>query len=593
MNNQHLELASKAAPEPRGADASRTSNKSPVKLLSVTVLVLALVAGAGLRVVRLNQMPPALNQDEACDGYDAYSILMTGRDHHGNFMPIVMQGFNDFRMPLLQYSLVPLVAVFGLKTTTVRVGAAIWGIVDLGAVVCLAGLLLGRPGAAAAAVLGALSPWHLAFSRFGQEAITASATTTLAIAFFFAWLHTRKNRFLVLSAIFFGASLYSYSVARLATPLMVGLLVVFYRRELMRAWLYPLIALTVIIAFAVPQIVVTVRHFDEMQAQYHNLSLFNPAAICPGCDREQVKLATKSIPYLLAANFAGNFNPFFLFINGDLGDHWTMLHPPGFGELLPEQALLVVLGLIALFSRQRRRIAIMLVIWLIIAAVPATLIKPLGASSPEPGRMPTPWVLLTKEVPAGPVTPAVLFAHADSRHDILAVVPWTLLSALGFVMLLDLTAELPLLRTVAVALLASAVIFHGARYLRYYFEEFPTIAAPYFQYGIQEFLYTIDQRYSHDWPVVITPKTNQPYIYVLFFEQYPPVSFQRGPVLQKPGLFSPVTGFDRYRFEPPQKALVSFPHGIFVFEGSERTLLPPNVVIPYPDGRLAYKIVVK
>ena len=102
-----------------------------MKKLSAALIALALVAGIGLRVARLDKVPPALNQDEACDGYDAYSILTTGRDHHGNFMPIVMQGFNDYRMPLLQYSLVPLVGMFGLKTEIVRLGAAIWGTLDL------------------------------------------------------------------------------------------------------------------------------------------------------------------------------------------------------------------------------------------------------------------------------------------------------------------------------------------------------------------------------------------------------------------------------------------------------------------------------
>ena len=41
--------------------------------------IIALVAGIGLRVVRLGSVPPALSQDEACDGYDAYSVPATGR----------------------------------------------------------------------------------------------------------------------------------------------------------------------------------------------------------------------------------------------------------------------------------------------------------------------------------------------------------------------------------------------------------------------------------------------------------------------------------------------------------------------------------
>src|SRR5260370_17176755 len=121
VDSQYRELAPKVSSEDGGdTDAPLSSSKTLVKVLSATVIALALIVGVGIRVARLDKMPPALNQDEACDGYDAYSILTTGRDHHGNFMPIVMQGFNDYRMPLLQYSLVPLVAPFHLQTKFLR-----------------------------------------------------------------------------------------------------------------------------------------------------------------------------------------------------------------------------------------------------------------------------------------------------------------------------------------------------------------------------------------------------------------------------------------------------------------------------------------
>src|SRR5208282_3046372 len=188
--------------------------------LSQAIVVASLVAGIALRTIALDAVPPGFHHDEACNGYDAYCILKTGRDHHGNYMPIAIEAFGDYRPPIFDYSLVPLIAVFGLKPAVVRLGAALWGSVDLAATTSLAGLMLGWPGAAAAALLGAFSPWHLSFSRFGQEAITGSATVTLAMLSFFAWLGWRRTGLLMLSAIFMGVSLYSYSVVKLFTPLM-------------------------------------------------------------------------------------------------------------------------------------------------------------------------------------------------------------------------------------------------------------------------------------------------------------------------------------------------------------------------------------
>src|ERR1700730_18390555 len=60
-----------------------------------------------------------------------------------------------------------------------------------------AGLHAGWRAGAAAAVLGALSPWQIAFSRFGQEAITGSAVVTLAMVCFFGWLGRRKALYLI------------------------------------------------------------------------------------------------------------------------------------------------------------------------------------------------------------------------------------------------------------------------------------------------------------------------------------------------------------------------------------------------------------
>ena len=51
------------------------------------------------------------------------------------------------------------------------------------------------------------------------------------------------------------------------------------------------------------------------------------------------------------ANWAGYYTPSFLFLTGDRGDHWSLLHPRGFGQLLPEQAPLILIALAGLRVR--------------------------------------------------------------------------------------------------------------------------------------------------------------------------------------------------------------------------------------------------
>jgi hypothetical protein len=565
--------------------------------LSKAIVIVSLVIGILVRTIALDAAPPGLHHDEACNGYDAYSIMLTGRDHHGHFMPIAIEAFGDYRPPIFDYSLLPLIAAFGLKPGIVRLGAALWGIADLVATVGLAGLIAGWPAAAAAALIGALSPWQIAFSRFGQEAITGSATVTLAMLFFLRWLGRRKTFYLIASAVLFGLSLYSYSVVKAFAPLMLGLLTILYWRELGQVWRTALVALGVIAVMATPQIALTMRHRVEMQARYNQMSLFSYMEKCPGCAPATTGSdSTVAKVENFTANWAGYFTPSFLFFTGDRGDHWSLLHPRGFGQLLPEQAPLILIGLAALASVRRRRSVIVLAGWLALAAIPAALTVPSGAWQPEPGE-PTPFVLMQQPIANVPVTPGLLFDHPESRRDILAMTPWTVLSAVGFVVLIELIASSNALTAIVVVVFAGGTIFHGGRFVRAYFRDYPIEAAPYFQFGMEQAI-AETRKVGADGQVFITNRMEMPYIYVLFFDRYPPDVFQHEPVDYVPGepgssLYAGVAHFDRYWFKDPQWSYRVMPQGVFVFPGEQEVAGTSAASIRYPDGRMAYKVMVK
>ena len=80
------------------------------KFLIFLILLLAFV----VRFYKLGSFP-ALNADEAAIGYNAYSLLETGKDEHGNSWPIHFQSFNDFKPGLYFYLVLPFVRFFGLN----------------------------------------------------------------------------------------------------------------------------------------------------------------------------------------------------------------------------------------------------------------------------------------------------------------------------------------------------------------------------------------------------------------------------------------------------------------------------------------------
>jgi len=67
------------------------------------ILFIIIVAGFLIRFININNYPPLL-WDEASLGYNAYSILKTGRDEYGKFLPLI---FKSFGTGLSEYCVLP------------------------------------------------------------------------------------------------------------------------------------------------------------------------------------------------------------------------------------------------------------------------------------------------------------------------------------------------------------------------------------------------------------------------------------------------------------------------------------------------------
>lgn len=97
------------------------------KWLKIFFLFL-LVIGLFLRLWMFGEIPPGLNRDEASIGYTAWSILKTGRDEYGNFLPLSLRSFGDWKLPGYTYITIPFIAIFDLKDWVVRLPSALAGI---------------------------------------------------------------------------------------------------------------------------------------------------------------------------------------------------------------------------------------------------------------------------------------------------------------------------------------------------------------------------------------------------------------------------------------------------------------------------------
>lgn len=86
---------------------------------------------AVLRIFRLGQLPNGFSPDEASYGYNGYSLLHTGRDRFGEWLPLFADNFGDLIAASYMWLTVPSIALFGLDEFAVRLPAALVGIVTV------------------------------------------------------------------------------------------------------------------------------------------------------------------------------------------------------------------------------------------------------------------------------------------------------------------------------------------------------------------------------------------------------------------------------------------------------------------------------
>src|SRR4030042_3543811 len=204
------------------------------------IFLLVLVLACILRFYKLGQVPISLDWDENSNAYNAYSILKTGRDQYGNFLPLTNRSFDDYKPPLYMYLNIPSVVIFGLTPFAARLPSAIFGFLTVPLVYLLTKKLFEKEKIALlAAFFLAISPWHLQFSRVGFEAniglffAVAAATFLLYAPFSKQENGNLKKSFLwVISAIFFGISLYSYHAQRVFLPILFLTFAIIWRREI-------------------------------------------------------------------------------------------------------------------------------------------------------------------------------------------------------------------------------------------------------------------------------------------------------------------------------------------------------------------------
>lgn len=181
--------------------------------------LILLVAGV-LRFYQLDKAPPSLSWDEVAIGYNAYSILKTGKDEYGNIIPVLFRSFDDYKLPGMVYSVALSEAVFGLNEWGVRVPSSLFGFLAVVVGFFLGKKLINKYFGLIFAGLLATNPWLINFSRQAFESNGAMFFTFFGMYLLF--LSLKKKEYLIAASISFVFSLYFYYSARILIPFLLA-----------------------------------------------------------------------------------------------------------------------------------------------------------------------------------------------------------------------------------------------------------------------------------------------------------------------------------------------------------------------------------
>jgi len=465
-----------------------------------------------LRFYKLSSQPASLYWEEAALGYDAYSILKTGKDFHGHKLPLAaFESFGDWKPSLYFYTLVPFIALFGLSEFSVRFPSAFFGSLTVMLIYFLVKELLSINSEGKnkdpltvhkylpliATLLLAISPWHLQFSRAAFEANLAVFLIILTVFLFFKAINS-KPYFLIFSSLSFSLSLYAYHAARVFTPVFVIALGLIFIKKLKRNRKIVFVSFVLALICLLPLIrefkknPLFSRRFQETSA-FSTLEpiLESNKKIEEDGSTRWAKIIHHRFWYYGQIFFKHYFDHFrldFLFLNGDNNPR----HSTGeTGVLYLIELPFLIGGLFFLFYK-KEWLLLPILFWLLLAPIPAGFTK---------------------------ATPHAL-------RFLISIPSLQILTAYGMVNLFFLVKKRIKCVPLIIIPLFTGYAFFFLQYLHFYYQHYSYLNSQDWQYGYKQMMsYVLENQDKYD-AVYITRAQGRPSIYYFFYGKIDPNKVQ-------------------------------------------------------------------
>lgn len=423
-----------------------------------------------LRIYDLTGNPTGLNQDEAVNGVDAYSLGQTLRDHHGNFLPAMLESFEDWSSPALSYMTVPFVWVLGLSEFSIRLPMVLAGVASVFLMYLYVKNLTKRVELALlASFLLNIMPWHIISSRW---AIPPNIVTFFLLIFLYVNCRVPafESKTWKFGMVGLCAALltYSYPTQKMFVPMLFGIFVLVD------------LASKVPIRQLFKKYLVTGLSFLVLTSPIYLLTLLDPARYNARFNAVSIFSLKGNVIGEFFKRYADYFKPDFTF---------TGLNTYVF--LSPFYFIGIAGCIYALFARKpftvSRPVALLLSGWWLASPIPASLTQD--------------FAFLSRVIHGSPLIIIFMVFGVAVINDLLKS---RFKNNLLFVPIVYMS--------IFIVSLYFLVVFSSS-----YMSEYKEVTKTIFQYGVQDFSQYLSQNEARFDNVVVDSQINQPYIYYLFF----------------------------------------------------------------------------
>ncbi len=539
------------------------------------VIINILILSTILRLGYLNISPPSLYSDEADQGYNAYSILKTGKDEHGVLLPISLRSFGDWKPPIETYLMIPFIWSLGLNEYSVRTPSSLLGVLSILLIYLVVRKIFDNYQykeklSLLSAFLISFSPWHLHQSRSAMLVMIALFYFVLGLYCFILGL--KKRGLLYVSITSFIFSIYSYYGMRVIVPIFCLFLFIYFRNELLklkRVFLYGSILGMVLI---LPLIISFIYNPNVIFGRARTVSVFFDQGVkLKIWERETqdglvgtnptLTLFFHNKPYFYALDilkrFLQHFEGYFLFIKGDGASPFQI---PNMGALYLLDAIFLPIGIYIAFKSNNK--AYIFLSLLIVSVIPASL----------------------------------TFLTPSHNRTFNAVMPLMVFISFGIIYLTNIFRNN--YKSIVNIFIVSIYIFSFHNYLINYYKILPKEYSREWLYGFKELTTYLNDQNQQFNKIYFLPETGMSYIYLLFYNQYSPEKFQieaQRKYQEDRFGFEHVKGFSKYIFLSEGREWDFYQNKMEeneVYIGRE-TEIPQNFSkkeILYPNGKVAFRI---